>query len=728
MKRLTGYKIKFKALLLICLGSGIVNAQITDTLKRNKLLEVLKNYDVHKMELRLPYVTPTDTQKANLLWDISFCDDYANNRTSIAERASTLRNLSEKLNYKKGIVKALLLEGILTSQDSGRAKAIYFYKKALDISNEIKYKWGIGTACYYMGMSQAENNDDIPWLYKAIKIGDETNDSLLLNLSYATLAGLYSTMGNNKDAVACNERCILYWPDSLKNCEKYAIDLSYLGYFYTRNGQYDKADSTFAATDAIIAKNNFVGILVIHLNAVSELSALRGNMGKAIQVLLRANHLVDSLKADIGYKVYNNLTIAEYILKSDNKQLAIAGISVSKKYDEVIAFANRAVQDAIPINFKDAMIESYKYMSQAYEAKGDMNQALKYIKLSDQIKYSLYNTENTKTIQGLKMQYETEKKEQQIALLNKDKEIKQTEIDKQATQRNAIAGSLILLAVISGVAYNRFRLKQHANRKLSLAFERLRTAQQQLIEQEKLAAMGQLTAGIAHEIQNPLNFVINFSALAEDIFTDIEEAKSEEEKTAFIKELQANVDKIDHHTVRAENIINNMMQHANDEKGTIQDVDVNRVCKDAVMIAQQAANIKYPKFNCSIMFDSTSRDCYIKGLSQELMSVILNLLNNACYAVNEKSKQNEDYQKEVNIKLLEQNQTLRIIVTDNGTGISEETKSKIFQPFFTTKHTSEGTGLGLSLSHDIIKNHGGDIQVESKLGEGTAFTIQLPIS
>ena len=259
----------------------------------------------------------------------------------------------------------------------------------------------------------------------------------------------------------------------------------------------------------------------------------------------------------------------------------------------------------------------------------------------------------------------------------------------------------------------------------------LKTTQAQLIQSEKMASLGELTAGIAHEIQNPLNFVNNFSQVSNELLDEMKEEIAEgntEEVEEIISMLSQNIEKIHHHGERASGIVKGMLQHSRASKGEREPTDINALCDEYLRLAYHGVRAKDKSFNVEI---KTSFDESLKKINvvpQDIGRVILNLITNAFYAVGERSKEGVEHFKPcVTVCTRKEDGTVVIEVKDNGTGISKDKIDKIFQPFFTTKPTGKGTGLGLSLSYDIVKAHGGEISVDSKPGEGSTFIIHLPL-
>ncbi len=265
---------------------------------------------------------------------------------------------------------------------------------------------------------------------------------------------------------------------------------------------------------------------------------------------------------------------------------------------------------------------------------------------------------------------------------------------------------------------------------------RLQSTQTQLIQAEKMASLGELTAGIAHEIQNPLNFINNFSEVNNELIEEMNNETDIEEIKAITNDIKQNNEKITFHGKRADAIVKGMLQHSRISTGKKEPADVNAICDEYLRLSYHGLRAKDKSFNADFKtyFDSdlSSAEGKIKIVSQDIGRVLLNLFNNAFYAVNEKLTANrspltDDYKPLVTVQTKKEQGNVTIIVADNGNGIPSNIIDKIFQPFFTTKPSGSGTGLGLSLSYDIITNeHNGTIKAESKEGEGTTFTINLP--
>jgi len=268
-------------------------------------------------------------------------------------------------------------------------------------------------------------------------------------------------------------------------------------------------------------------------------------------------------------------------------------------------------------------------------------------------------------------------------------------------------------------------------KEIEKAYHELKTTQQQLIHSEKMASLGELTAGIAHEIQNPLNFVNNFSEVSKELLDEMKEAIEKgdtEDAKEIMNDVIQNLEKINHHGKRADGIVKGMLQHSRTSSGQKEPTDINALCDEYLRLAYHGLRAKDKSFNAKFETNFDTSIDKVNVVPQEIGRVILNLINNAFYAVSERKKLNEPgYEPTVSVSTIKDGDSIKIKVSDNGTGIPQKVLDKIFQPFFTTKPTGQGTGLGLSLSYDIVKAHGGELKVETKEGEGTEFIILLPV-
>ncbi len=295
---------------------------------------------------------------------------------------------------------------------------------------------------------------------------------------------------------------------------------------------------------------------------------------------------------------------------------------------------------------------------------------------------------------------------------------------------------LVLIIFFISIVFENLRVKAfdqvtHQKEALETTLSELKSTQSQLIQAEKMASLGELTAGIAHEIQNPLNFVNNFSEvnteLIDELHQELDKGNLDEAKV-ISNDIKENEQKINHHGKRADAIVKGMLQHSRTSSGVKEPTDINALADEYLRLAYHGLRAKDKSFNAILKTDFDESIGNINIIAQDIGRVILNLITNAFYAVTEKKKGFVDgFEPTVSVSTKRNADQVLICVRDNGSGIPQKVLEKIFQPFFTTKPTGQGTGLGLSLAYDIVKVHGGEIKVNTKENEGTEFTIALPI-
>ncbi len=451
------------------------------------------------------------------------------------------------------------------------------------------------------------------------------------------------------------------------------------------------------------------------------------------------------------------------------------------QYSVALQFYKDGISKNVP---ESDYIKTYLNIANIYKIKNELDSGIYYSKLAYSISqntslyiFSFGAASLLKELYSTSHQIDSAYKYQEIMLFEKDRlfsreklaqlqtlafdeEQRQNKIkqDKEEFRRRiisyALAAGIVLFGIIVIILVRNNRFKQKAYRllekqkteidvqksKVETTLSNLKATQAQLIQSEKMASLGELTAGIAHEIQNPLNFVNNFSEINIELAAEINDAAEKgdlEEVKALTADIRTNQEKIRDHGKRADAIVKGMLQHSRSSSGEKEPTDINALADKYLRLAYYGLRSKDKSFNATINTDFDQSIGNINIIPQDIGRVLLNLINNAFYAVDKKKKLiGKDYEPEVTVStrlVMDPNNppirqyanSIIISVRDNGNGISENNRNKIFQPFFTTKPTGEGTGLGLSLSYDIIKAHGGEIRVESKEGEGSIFTVTL---
>jgi signal transduction histidine kinase len=401
-------------------------------------------------------------------------------------------------------------------------------------------------------------------------------------------------------------------------------------------------------------------------------------------------------------------------------------------FDSSVFYARKALGMAQAAPFFKQVLEISGFLTDLYKDQNRFDSAFYYQQLSIATKDSLFSAAEVRKVQEMKF---TEQQRQQAIETDK------IQYRNKVKMFIVIFVSVIFLVLVI-ILWRNNKQKQKSNtllqqqkEKVESTLSELKSTQAQLIQSEKMASLGELTAGIAHEIQNPLNFVNNFSEVSNELMNEMldEADKGHQGEVKIIaSDVKQNLEKIIHHGKRADAIVKSMLQHSRKSTGQKEPTDINALCDEYLRLSYHGMRAKDKSFNSDIKtgFDHTIHKINI--IPQDIGRVLLNLFNNAFYAVSEKLKaesamQNADYKPTVSVQTEKINDKIEIRVSDNGNGIPQNITEKIFQPFFTTKPTGQGTGLGLSLSYDIIKANGGEIKVETKAGEGSTFIISLPV-
>jgi signal transduction histidine kinase len=408
---------------------------------------------------------------------------------------------------------------------------------------------------------------------------------------------------------------------------------------------------------------------------------------------------------------------------------------------QAIQLLGSEIQELKAINGRSSLIEELELLAKAYAAAGLHKEGF----ATQQELLSLLQVIKEESDEAKSLSFEIEKKMQEdennISLLKSKEETN----EKIKYYFYGITALLGLFALTLGFAIVN---KQKSNSRLTIknqevtnTLDKLRQTQSQLIQSEKMASLGELTAGIAHEIQNPLNFVNNFSEVSAELVDEIQDIRrktqdkaTSSEEDEILEDIKQNLEKINHHGKRADAIVKGMLEHSKTGSGVKELTDINTLANEYLNLSYQSFKSKNKEVEISLITDFDPSAPKIELIRADIGKVLLNILNNAFYACTHSEFSPDSYRDHnselkplVKVSTRNNGNKIEIKVSDNGPGIPDAIKDKIFQPFFTTKPTGQGTGLGLSLSYDIVKAHGGELKVETKEGEGSEFIIQLPL-
>ena len=439
----------------------------------------------------------------------------------------------------------------------------------------------------------------------------------------------------------------------------------------------------------------------------------------------------DSLKKVV--KTYRTLlkegNAAKYKVNIIDACNSIARFYIKKgEPDSAVYYAKKVIALKPENTYPFGMLETAAILVNIYEKEHTPDSAYKYLKLSISIQGSLLGRQN-----------KTESRNAAVnGRLNRPELEKQQPKTANLLKTYGLAALILFILVIAFLLWrnNRYRrqaktLLQQQKKEIEFTTEQLHLTQRQLIQSEKMASLGELTAGIAHEIQNPLNFVNNFSDVNMELISEMKtELKNgtKEEVIEILEDIKQNLEKISHHGRRAESIVKGMLQHSRASSNIKEPTDINNLADEYLRLAYHGLRAKDKTFNSELIVNFSNNIPVLNVVPQDIGRVMLNMFTNAFYAVNQKQKTTgANYQPTVTLSTTVYKNQVVIAVKDNGNGIPANIKDKIMQPFFTTKPTGEGTGLGLSMSYDIVvKGHNGSIDVNTKEGEFSEFIIKLP--
>jgi signal transduction histidine kinase/predicted negative regulator of RcsB-dependent stress response len=561
-------------------------------------------------------------------------------------------------------------------------------------------------------ISQAKGNDNAYWDVGTLSVENEKK-LYALNCAHHIYGILMRETWNNDQAVIHFKEAKKIAVRINSNARSLLASLN-LGRIYLEKGNYDSALYHENDARSIIDSSGWEK----YLSTILYYSG-RAYMGKGdtIQALRAFYQSIESAikqnNTDALTRGYHNLANYHITRKQKDSSVyyAVKSVDVMKKLGAVTQIEYH-------------LGNAYEGLHDAYQLNNQFDSAYKYIALAQAVNDSI----NQRRIRSLaEFQKLTLDEQQRLQASERDRVLYRNKI-RTAVLLAGIA-VLLLLAVIF---YRNNRQKQKAKIKIEHAYDNLKSTQQQLIQAEKMASLGELTAGIAHEIQNPLNFVNNFSEvnkeLADELKTELATGNTQL-VNEIADDIKGNSEKINHHGKRADAIVKGMLQHSRTSSGQKEPTNINVLADEYLRLAYHGLRAKDKSFNATTKTDYDESIANINIIPQDIGRCILNLITNAFYAITEKKKlAGAGYEPTMTISTKKLNDMVLIRVRDNGMGIPQKIRDKIFQPFFTTKPTGQGTGLGLSLSYDIVKAHGGELKVESMEGEWTEFIIQLPLT
>jgi len=689
------------------------------------------------LQARLARHPQPDTIRVNLLNELAYVvrNEQLERTRQLAQEALTL---SRKLTYPRGEAMALYGMAVVHDMHASHSPALPYLEQARKLFTQLNDRAGLARVLSQMGWYYTQRGDYVPALtysLQAQQLADKTGDLELMARTKARLGSLYTMLGDYQQGLAAQSATIQLY-ERINSQEGICRVLNGLGELHRLEGNFKRASRYYTKSIRLAEELNNPRLAAQAESNLAAVYVAEGNYDDALNMAYKAlTVLVNGHDTEVV--AWTQTVLARAYLKQN-------------RIDDALTYATRARALSRQIGYREVARDANGILAEAYVAQRKFAEAYAYQQQYLAYVDTLTGRNTQRQLAVLQYNYGLAEKQTQIALLKKDKAL-QTEATQR--QQQLLVGTLVVMVLILGLLfllYRNNRQKQKANlilqqQKAELQAQRdqtnqalseLKLTQNQLIQSEKMASLGELTAGIAHEIQNPLNFVNNFSEVSVEL---VQELNEEREKgpdrddaleAELMDDLSQNLHKIIHHGNRASSIVRGMLEHSRTSNGQKEPTNLNALSSEYLGLAYHGLRAKDKSFNSELEKELDPTVGLVSVNPQDIGRVLLNLFTNAFYAVQQRQKRSETgYQPRVTLRTERNNKEVIIKVIDNGQGIPEDLQQKIFQPFFTTKPSGQGTGLGLSLAYDIVtKGHGGILSVESRQGEGTTFVIHLPYS
>ncbi len=611
----------------------------------------------------------------------------------VLEQSSKLISASQDIGYKLGEAYGVSMEGYSHYMLSNYDKALPLLKQALAIFKSL----GIPTleskvvgAIASVYTSLGEFSKSIEYGQRTLKLVQEFGDR-------EQEGWVMHGFGLGTEEMGQLELALEYYEKSLSVFEAIghkrgkARALVGIGSICFKRKEFDRAKEKNEKSLALFkADQNRIGE-ARSLNDLGAVALEQGNPTEALRL-----H-TDSL--NIRKEIGNRQAVSTSLHNLGKVYVALGN------QEQALQCLNEALHIATEVKARTRIFQIYETLAEAYEKAGDFEQALLHYRSYNKVRDEVFTEDLNTRIAHLESAFEIDRAEKEAEIA----QLKNVELKSK-------------------------------NQQLEKLLADLKAAQTQLVQSEKLASLGNLTAGIAHELKNPLNFVNNFSALSIEIMEELDElldgqqpngeTVDSEEFVELIDTLRFNTRKVNEHGIRADRIVRSMVEHARGQSGEKQSVSINELLRDYTKLAYHGMRASDREFKVKLQEDFYEEDLKLKVVSQDLGRVFLNILNNAFYTTREKKNAGiAGYEPCVKISTIRHADHFSIQIADNGEGISAEKQSKIFEPFYTSKPTGSGTGLGLFLSYEIVvQGHNGELLVESETGQGSTFIINLPLT
>ncbi|ALW84641.1 hypothetical protein AUC43_05825 [Hymenobacter sedentarius] len=698
-------KLLFLCWLMALAASAQVQAQVTA-----RLQAAVRNH------------VQADTGRVNLLNALALAQ-YATAPQQTFAAYQEVLPLARRLHYAPGEAEALLGLGFYHRFRNEYGPAIAYTQQAQQIFRRLGDGLNLVKCLYnlsYIEFGQGHFAQAMAYSLDGLRQAEA-----LHNKHWAIL--LYSQLGNTYLQLGEYDKAHQYLVQGLRLAEP-AGDLSGIGHcamilgdVYRQQGHWAQARRYYErglATSTGNSADKGITLTLLRIGAMDERMGLyREAFATGFRILRRIKRL-----SDVGSLPEAQLLLAQAHLHAG-------------RLDSALVYGRQALRAGQRSGTKSTSRDASEVLAEASARLGHFADAYRYHVSFKAYQDSLNSQDLSHRTAALQYQFELDKKQSQIRLLTRNEQLIR---QKNQQQRWLLLGAMVGLAAVgglSGLLWRNNRAKQRANARLEQQQQALKAAQAQLIQKEKMASLGELTAGIAHEMQNPLNFVNNFADVSAELVEELAEehqriARDTALETELMDSLRQNLHKISGHGRRAARIVTGMLEHARPISGVRQPTNLNALVAEYLRLAAHGPHTTAPAFHPTLITDFAADLGLVEVVPQEIGRVLLNVYANALYAVQQKAATlGPTYHPEIVVSTRRCAAQVEIRVRDNGVGMPAAVKEKAFQPFFTTKPAGEGTGLGLSLSYDIItQGHGGTLSLESQEGECTEVVLAFPLA
>jgi len=685
-----------------------------------------------------------------VLWMLVGAADSKAQRINLDSLKQMLQTATDSLRYELYIKLA---------EETPNDSALYFADQAQQLAIKLGSKSGVARSLRAFGdyhYAQARYENALEYYDKARLIYESDNNTSGQAEIAKRMAFIQRTQGRYAEALDYAFQALKGY-QQLEDQRSVGDMLRFIGFVYNDQENERSAMEYFRKALKVAEELDDELSMAIALRSLSELLDKQGNSAQALEYATKALAIMQE-KGDawdvatsnryLG-RVYHNRRDYETALSYYKKALSTfeklgdkqAEVNTrrfmaesyyeQKRYELAAAQAEKAYEIADEIGMQKGVKEAARTLADIYDAQGNSRRALMFYRKYVEMKDLLLSSEVQSSIANLQTKLAVEEKAQRIKAL-------ELERSQQALVRNSLIGGAILLGVIVILVASSYRAKQRQNIQLQQALKQLRDTQAQLIHAEKIASIGQLVAGMAHELQNLLNVINRFAELSKELCEklagQIETLEAAEQKKqalqTAVQSLEQNSEKILHHSERASSIVRSVLEYSSVRIDEKVETDLNALITDALKVAYNLWQEKHKEFEAKLSLDLSPSISKLKLAPQEMSRVFFNLFSNSFDAMREKQKRlmGTTYTPEIRVQTVRQNGMVEIRIRDNGIGIAPEIKEKVFLPFFTTKPAgTDHHGLGLFISYEIIKGHRGEMILESKAGEWTEVQVRLPL-